>query len=160
MHFNASTVRGIPMSHTTFAPNRRREDAVQLELADGFCLCGGLASTGELVELMRPHWRQPGSVLTRWMLGRKVVSFPMRGLALLPLFQFERPRFVPYTGVADAALALADLVSDEALAAWFLEPNRWLEQERPADVVTVDPERVLAAAQCARESLMARRLAS
>jgi hypothetical protein len=162
MQVSASTSFATLASRTpaSVVSGRRREDVIQCELVDGYGLCGGLATTGELVELMRPHWRQPGAVLTRWMLGHKVVSFPVGTLTLLPLFQFERPRFAPDNGVADATLVLADLMSDEDLAKWFLQPNQWLEQERPADVVAVDPELVLSAANRARHTLMARRFAN
>jgi len=160
MQVSASTAFATPASRASAMSGRRREDVIQCELVDGFSLCGGLASSGELIELMRPHWRQPGSVLTRWILGHKVVSFAMGTLTLLPLFQFERPRFVPDNGVAEAVLALSDLMGDEDLAKWFLLPNPWLEQERPADVVTVDPELVLSAANRARQALMARRFAN
>lgn len=160
MQTSASTGCVTCTSQSTGMPSRRREDAMQSELVDGYCLCGGLASTGELVELMRPHWRQPAVVLTRWLLGHKVVSFPSRTLILLPLFQFERPRFMPREGIADVTLALADRMADEDLAAWFLQPNPWLEQERPADVVAVDAELVLSAARRLHQALMARRLAN
>jgi hypothetical protein len=160
MQVLALTVRTMPSPRSSEMPNRRRKDAVQDHLVNGYSLRGGLASAGELIELMRPHWRQPSSVLTRWMQGHKVISFKSRALTLLPLFQFERPRFVPLSGVADAAHEIADLMSEEDLATWFLHPSEWLEHESPADVVSVDPELVLSAAQRTRHALMVRRFAN
>jgi hypothetical protein len=160
MHATVSTPCPMPTSWSSALPSRRREDAVQSELVDGYGLLGGLVSTGELIELMRPHWRQPSSVLTRWMIGHKVLSFSSRTLTLLPLFQFERPRLVPHGGVGDVALELAKMMGDEDLAAWFLRPSQWLEHERPADVVTADPDLVLIAARKTTQALMARRMAN
>ena len=75
MQVNASAFEPATTTRSFVVPLRRREDAALAELIAGYGAHGGLASTDELVGLMRPHWRQPISILAKWIIGRKVVSF-------------------------------------------------------------------------------------
>lgn len=140
-------------------PLRRREDAVLSELIDRYTVHGGLASPDEVIGLMRPYWRQPISILAKWIVDHKVVSFIWRSQILLPMFQFERPRMTPHESVAEAAPQLADLMDDEGVAAWFIRPCEWLRQARPVDFAAIDPVSVADAARRTRQTLMAHRLA-
>jgi hypothetical protein len=135
-------------------PLRRRADIALGELIGSYGARGGLASTDEVIGLMRPYWRQPISVLAKWIVGRKVVSFTWRTQILLPAFQFERPRMTPHQGVADCSLALADVMGEEALAAWFVSPCRWLGQKMPVDTLLDDPDAVVDAAARTRLELI------
>lgn len=160
MQLHAHPDRSAAMMAPLAAPARRRDDAVLSELMDRYGAHGGLASTDEIIGLMRPWWRQPISMLAKWIVGRKVVSFAWRTQILLPLFQFERPRMTPHQGVAEAALELADLMDDEGLAAWFVRPSEWLAQAVPIDRVVSNPDAVAAAARDTRVALMVRRRAN
>lgn len=51
-------------------PGRRRDDARLSTLMSSFGEHGGIASSDEIVGLMRPHWRQPISMLARWIVTR------------------------------------------------------------------------------------------
>ncbi len=139
-------------------PQRRRDDAALAELMAGYGAHGGLASTDEVVGLMRPHWRQPISVLAKWIIGRKVVSFMSCTQFLLPLFQFARPRMTPNEAVGDCSIELGDLMGVEAFAAWFVRPCEWLGRRMPVDLLSNDPDAVVDAAGRTRLALMACRL--
>lgn len=132
-------------------PGRRRDDARLSTLMSNFGEHGGIASSDEIHELMRSHWRQPISMLARWIVTRQLVNFTWRTQLLLPLFQFERPRMTPRESVVDAVRALADSFDDEGIALWFVEPNAWLQDARPVSVEVSDPAAVLDAALHARE---------
>jgi len=121
---------------------RRRDDAITLALLEGYGRRGGLAAGDELVLRLREHWRQPISVLARWVVARKVVAFGWRGQLLLPLFQFEFPRGDPHPGVVEAAMALRERMDELGVAAWFLQPHPWLGGAAPADRVVDDPRAV------------------
>src|ERR1700742_1516387 len=90
------------------APLRRRDDIALTELIDGYSAHGGLASTDELGGLMRPHWRQPISMLAKWIIARKVVSFLSRTQFVLPIFQFVHPRMTPSEAICDCSIELGD----------------------------------------------------
>ncbi len=137
-------------------PSRRREDIALAELIDGYGAHGGLASTDELIDLMRPHWRQPISILAKWMIGRKVVNFMSRTQFVLPIFQFARPRMTPNEAVCDCSVELGDFMGVEAFAAWFVRPCGWLGQRMPVDLLSSDPYAVVDAAGKTRLALTAR----
>ncbi len=151
--------RAASYSRCFDVPLRRREDAVLSELIDGYSAHGGLASPDEVIYLMRPFWRQPISVLAKWIVDHKVVSFMWHAKIVLPMFQFVRPRMTPHPGVADAAPHLADLMGDEGVAAWFIRPCDFLGRVCPLELVMTDPEALLCAARRMRLTLIARRLA-
>jgi uncharacterized protein (DUF2384 family) len=131
-------------------PARRRDDVALIRLIDSYGVRGGLASPEGIVNLMRPYWRQPISILARWIIGRRVVSFSWRAQMLLPAFQFERPRMTPNPVVADCSLAFGESTDDEGFAAWFVRPCEWLDQRMPVDLLSMDPGAVIAAAASTR----------
>jgi hypothetical protein len=144
-------------THPLAVPSRRREDVALAELIDGYSVHGGLASTDELIFQMRPHWRQPISILAKWIIGRKVVSFMSRTQFVLPIFQFVRPRMTPNEAVCDCSIELGDFLDVEAFAAWFVRPCRWLGQRMPVDLLLSDPDAVVDAAAKTRVALAAHR---
>jgi hypothetical protein len=126
---------------------RRRDDARLSTLMSSFGERGGVASSDEVISLMRPYWRQPISMLARWIVTRQLVNFTWRTQLLLPLFQFDRPRMTPREGVVDAVRVLAEGLDDEAIALWFVEPNPWLQGASPMSVELSDPDGLLEAAR-------------
>lgn len=155
----ATSPRTMPAPASTRLFIRRRDDVAMSELLDRYGEQGGLAATPDVVGLMRPCWRQPISMLSHWIVGRRVVSFASRGQILLPLFQFLRPRMTPHDCIQEVSALLDDLVDDEGLATWFVRPSAWLGQAMPVDRVVADPRAVLEAARRTREQLTARRRA-
>jgi len=131
---------------------RRRDDARLSSLLTGFDEHGGIASSDEVVGLMRPHWRQPISMLARWIVTRQLVSFTSRTQLLLPLFQFEKPRMTPREGVVDVVRALTSVLDDEGIALWFIRPNAELDDVEPIVAVIADPLAVFEVASGMRAS--------
>ena len=158
MQANVPVPEPAAMMPACAVPMRRRDDVALAELIASYGAHGGLASTDEVVGLMRPHWRQPISILAKWIIGRKVVSFTSRTQFVLPVFQFARPRMTPYDAVGDCSIELGDLIGVEAFAAWFVRPCEWLGQRMPVDLLSNDPDAVVDAASRTRLALMACRL--
>lgn len=149
-----------PSRFSAGAPmHRRRDDHVLGDMVDRYGQRGGLASTDELVHLMRPHWRQPVSVLARWIVDRKVLSFAWHGQILLPAFQFESPRMTPNQAIAECSRELGDTVDDEAFAAWFIRPDDGLGGNSPLDLLSSHPDVVIEAAARTRAAFTIRRAA-
>ena len=158
MQVNVPVFESAAATRSVAVPSRRREDVALAELMAGYGAHGGLASTDELVGLMRPHWRQPISTLAKWIIGRKVVSFMSRTQFVLPVFQFARPRMTPNEAVCDCSIELGDFMGVEAFAAWFVRPCEWLGQRMPVDLLLKNPAAVVDAAGRTRLALMACRL--
>lgn len=141
----------LPASVRSAASFGRRRDDVRLSmLLTGFDELGGVACVDEVVGLMRPHWRQPHSMLARWIVTRQLVSFTRGAQLLLPLFQFERLRMRPREGVVHVVRALAGVLDDEDIALWFICPNADLDGVEPLLAVMRDPVAVREAADGAR----------
>jgi hypothetical protein len=138
-------------------PARRRDDARLSILLAGFDEEGGVASSDEVIGLMRAHWRQPISMLARWIVTRQLVTFNWKTKLLLPLFQFERPRMTPREGVVDVVRTLSDGLDDEGIALWFVRPNAELFGLTPLRVVLADPLPVAEAAHAAMKALLTTR---
>jgi hypothetical protein len=158
MQVNVQHLEPATSTRSFAVPLRRREDVALAELVAGYGAHGGLASTEEVVGLMRPHWRQPISILAKWIIGRKVVSFMSRTQFVLPVFQFARPRMTPNDAVGDCSIELGDVMGVEAFAAWFVRPCEWLGRRMPVDLLSNDPDAVVDAAGRTRLALMACRL--
>lgn len=158
MQFQAQAFRGTSTTRPNGSPMRRREDVALGELIDRYEARGGFATSDEVAGRMRSYWRQPISILARWIVSRKLVSFDWRGQIMLPLFQFEQPRMSPQQGIVEVINELAELMEDQDIAEWFVRPNDALDLAMPVDVVLRDPDAVLDAARCTRRALSTHRL--
>jgi len=112
--------------------------------------CGGIATGNEIAALVRPHRDQAVSTVARWIVSRDVLSFDWRMQPLLPLFQFDLARMLPRKCVSEVLAELVDVFDNWDLARWFAEPNAWLGDRAPADLVTACPRDVLDAARADR----------
>ena len=125
-------------------------DARAGEVLHAFRRTGGLVSGEELTFLMRGRTSQPLSMLARWIVERRVVSFGWHGEYLLPMFQFDRADMTVHRQVSAILDEFAGTFDDWDLATWFALPNGWLEDEAPVDVLMLDPDAALQAARADR----------
>ena len=84
------------------------------------------------------------------LLTRAGVNFERQSQTLVPLFQFDLSDMSLRPSVTAILRELTDVFDDLALALWFAEPNAWLADSSPVDVLTSDPDSVLAAARADR----------
>jgi hypothetical protein len=129
---------------------RRIEDRQFLEMNQAYGPHGGFASGNEVARRMRRHCHQPMSVLARWIVRRELVNLTWRSQVLVPMFQFNTGDMCVHPVVRDALAELAGVFDDWEIAAWFAQPNVWLGNERPVDLVNVDNEALLRAARTDR----------
>jgi len=115
-----------------------------------FAQSGGVASGDEVACLLRHGSSQPISLLARWIVARKVVSFSWRAQTLLPLFQFDFGGVAVKVCVQRVIAELAPVFDDWDMAIWFAQPNSWLAGAAPADLVARDLPAVLEAARADR----------
>jgi len=120
------------------------------EVLHAFQRTGGLVSGHELTFLLRGRTSQPISMLARWIVERRVVSFEWHGETLLPMFQFDRADMSVHRDVAAILDELEGTFDDWELATWFALPNAWLKDRSPVDVLALDPNAVRHAARADR----------
>jgi hypothetical protein len=87
-------------------------------------------------------------VAHRWKKAGRVFGVPYQGDIVYLTFQFGNDG-QPLPVIRDVLTALRDW-SPWDLAGWFVFRNRRLEQQRPADLLELDPDAVVAAARAER----------
>ena len=125
-------------------------DARAGEVLETYQRAGGLATGDEVTLLLRRRTSQPISMLARWIVERRVVSFGWRGEYLLPMFQFDRSDMAVSKPVGAVLDAFDGVFDDWDLATWFALPNAWLADRAPVDVLDRAPNAVLQAARTDR----------
>jgi len=125
-------------------------DARASEFMHAFSRTGVLVSGEDMTLLLRRRTSQPISMLARWIVERRVVSFAWRGEYLVPMFQFEGVYMTVRRSVSAVLAELNGAFDDWDLATWFALPNSWLHDEAPVDVLPCDPHSVLQAARADR----------
>jgi hypothetical protein len=121
-----------------------------LAMERAFSVHGGMASGEEVARQLRQRCDQPISMLARWIVSRTVVSIAWRAQTLLPTFQFDRRDMSLRTPVVQAIAELRDVFDDWDLALWFAQPNAWLKDSSPVDLLAQDDTAVLQAARADR----------
>jgi hypothetical protein len=120
------------------------------EVLHAFRRTGGLVNGDELTFLLRGRTSQPISMLARWIVERRVVSFGWHGERLLPMFQFDRADMTVRRPVSAILDEFEGTFDDWDLATWFALPNAWLAHDAPVDALALDPHAVLQAARADR----------
>jgi len=129
---------------------QRLEDRQFLAMERAFTGHGGWASGDELARRLRTHFDQPLSTLARWIVGRTIVQIEWQGNTLIPLFQFDMSDMSLQSTVAHLVAELVPVFGDWDLALWFAEPNSWLRDMAPVDVLQTHPLEVVHAARADR----------
>lgn len=72
-----------------------------------------------------------------------------RSCLLIPVFQFT-PDMKIRSLVSTAIVGLESAFDDWEIAAWFAQPNAWLQGDRPLDLVGIDETAIVDAARVDR----------
>lgn len=111
---------------------------------------GGLVTGDDVARRMGRHCNQPISALARLIVARRVLSLEWRSQLMLPMFQFNESDMSLRAPVHAALDELRCVFDDWELAMWFTQPNCWLQERRPVDLVVSDGEAVAHAARADR----------
>lgn len=142
---------GPSMRPTVSFSDPRGDDADRLfDMQRAFRATGGLVSGDRLVDMLRLRLDQPISLLARWIVDRRVISFEARGATWLPLFQFEAEGVDVTDGVQRVIGELRGVFDNWELVQWFAMPNTWLDGASPADAIADYPQAVVQAARADR----------
>jgi hypothetical protein len=111
---------------------------------------GGLARSDELLFMLRRRTSQPLSMVARWIVDRRVVSFEWQAQRFLPMFQFDLADMAIQPGTAAVLAELTGIFDDSEVAAWFAERSAWLQGRIPVEVLESDVQAVVDAARADR----------
>ena len=137
--------RTVPTTPTTFT-----KELQFAAMARSYGSIQGMASSHDVVWLMREHCDQPISVLAHWIVDRKVVTIEWQQQTLLPLFQFQLSDMSLCEPILQVVSELSEVLNDWELALWFALPNHWLELATPVDMIEHEQPAVLLAARAER----------
>jgi hypothetical protein len=128
--------------------NQRNNQFVAL--LNGFRRSGGLARAPEVAARFKRQGVVDVSPLASWLVKRQVVSVEWQSKIWLPLFQFSPTAMALRTGLSSVLAELVVQYDEWNLADWFAQPNVWLADCAPADVLAVAAPQVLNAARATR----------
>jgi hypothetical protein len=137
---------------------RPRADPMAAEAADeadfaamrsAYHAAGGFAGGDDLARLLEDCGRGSFSSLARRIVAGEVFGFEWRQTFWIPMFQFDEALDVK-PGLKAVLAELATEYDGRRLANWFVEPNGWLDERRPIDVLDASPDEVLQAARADR----------
>jgi hypothetical protein len=119
-------------------------------LLNAFRRSGGLARAEEVAARFKRQGIKDVSPLAGWIVKRQVISVEWQSKIWLPLFQFNPQGMSLRTGLSSILSELVALYDDWEVAAWFAQPNLWLTDALPADVLATVPAQVFNAARAER----------
>ncbi|TDS83708.1 antitoxin Xre/MbcA/ParS toxin-binding domain-containing protein [Comamonas sp. JUb58] len=125
----------------------QNEDIRFLDLLAAYRVSGGLAPGSEIAA------RRPSSGLSalgRAIAAGEVIGLQWAGQHWLPVFQFERGDIRVRPPVRMLLAELAELLDEEERIHWFVQPNPWLDNASPLQLLATDFGRVHDAARALR----------
>lgn len=125
------------------------DDADFADLRSAYADAGGLASGDDLVRVLEESGRGSLAGLARKIVAGEIFGIEWHEAFWIPMFQFTE-ELAPKPGLKAVLDELASEYDGRRLADWFVEPNGWLEEARPIDVLDSDPGEVLQAARADR----------
>jgi len=129
---------------------RRIEDQQHCMMTAAFERSGGLASLNFVEKLMYRHSGKRLIDSSGHDPRRRILSYPWKAQTLVPLFQFDMADMSRRIEVDAVICELADIFDDWSLALWFAQPNCWLQDCAPVDVIRWDHDAVFNAARADR----------
>jgi hypothetical protein len=153
LHARALPVRSDPTalaqelaSNIDDVPNERGFAALRA----AYRATGGLASRDDLDRLLQDcRFGDPVSLADRLDAG-EIFGFDWRHRMWIPMFQFDLRDLSVKPGPQQVRVELSGEFHGWTLAAWFAQPNAWLNHRRPVELLSSDLPAVLEAARADR----------
>ncbi len=111
---------------------------------------GGTARADDLALLMEEKRKGNFVSLARRIVSRDIFSFEWQSHLWVPMFQFHPHDLSIKQEVRRVVHELATVLDNWTLAQWFTQPNAWLKNRRPVDLVDSHFSDVLHAARADR----------
>jgi hypothetical protein len=120
-------------------------DLAFVEMLRAFRSSGGLARAQDIQDRARC-----GGVISPSVCGERPISFEWKGQLWLPRFQFGPEGFKVRPEPASVMRELATVFDGWDMANWFSQPNLWLADARPVDLLDRSLPDVIGAARADR----------
>jgi hypothetical protein len=111
---------------------------------------GGIARGEDLARWLEDRQLGDFVTLARLIVSGVVFSFEWQDAFWIPMFQFDRHDLSVRPGPQRVLAELAADFDGWSLAVWFAEPNSWLADRRPVDLLESNLDAVLQAARADR----------
>lgn len=119
-------------------------------MREAFRASGGLVRGDDFAQMLE-EYRQGNFVsLAKMIVARQVFSFEWKNAHWIPMFQFEPESLAIRNATSQIVAELKKDLDDWSLALWFTEPNGWLNEQRPIDLIDTGFPDVLNAARADR----------
>ena len=141
-----NTMQGLIKVPLTSVSNDQGFDAMLC----AYQTCGGAARADKLALLMEDTNKGNFVDLKKQIVSREIFSFQWQSHTWIPMFQFEPGDMSIRQDVRKIMTELADVLDSWTLAAWFVQPNDWLQGARPVDLMETNMPYVFAAARADR----------
>ncbi len=139
--------RDIAASKPATGTKEGSRDAKFVDMMRAFRRSGGLAREQEVLDRIEscnsPCWRPDH-------LGGTIVCFEWERNLWLPWFQFDPADMSLRPGPASVIAELSAVFDGWRMATWFAEPNLWIGDARPIDLIDDCVASVLGAARADR----------
>ena len=120
------------------------------QMRQAFGASGGIATCDDVVASLARFTSQPISRFARWIVDDEVLRFQWQGCMRLPLFQFDATWMAPDPSVTPIIRELLHTFHEWDACLWFAEPNAWLGDALPVELLRKDAGAVLDAARADR----------
>jgi hypothetical protein len=147
---DAMFVPGSTVSPATAHQAQRNAEARQ-ELIDEF----GLYDSDQVAEVAGSAATNRSATASRWLAAGRIFAVNHRGTRLYPSFQFGTDGH-PRPVIANVLEVFEPYGLDGwETALWFTTASGWLDDQRPVDLLTREPEQVVEAARHALDDVVA-----
>jgi hypothetical protein len=119
-------------------------------LLSAFRSSGGVVRTDEFARMLEARHSGDSSVQLQIGLEEKILIFEWHGTAWVPMFQFDARDLSIKPGVQKVLEELFAVFDGWNLAVWFMQPNSWLDDKKPIDILDTNLPAVVAAARADR----------
>lgn len=121
-----------------------------VKMLSAYHASGGMARGDNLGRLL-DDWQCGDFVsLARLIASGEIFSFRWHGENWVPMFQFDLRDLSCRPGPRQVSAELKSVFDDWTLAVWFIQPNSWLQAQRPLALLESDLPAVLQAARADR----------
>ena len=142
----------VPRVHHDDRPLPSDRDFI--EMRNAYRATGGVARGHELARRLESRDDGPDHVgdlrLARLIVARDVFSFEWRECVWVPMFQLDTNDLSVNQSARQVSAELASDFDGWSLGVWFAQPNAWLRQRRPVELLATELHNVLQAARADR----------
>jgi len=153
----AGTLFKQPLRPLAAAPDVRGTAGVRLPtdrdhaaMRDAYRASGGTVRRDALARVLHDCEGAHDATLGKLLVTHGIFSFEWRAVHWVPMFQFDMRDMSVRPRPQRVAAELAEVFDGWALAMWFSQPNHWLRNRRPVEVLNSSLASVLHAARADR----------